>query len=126
MGNALKGETSFELDGVSYSLRYTIDALVKLEDELDAGTNEIFAMFKAGSSPRTKWVRAMFWAGLQDAHPDIDIKAAGEMMPRIPGGQAKVILLVAQSIERSFPQPKSGKSRPQNPGGPKSGTGRDS
>ena len=41
MTNPLKGEIEIELGGETYKCRLTIDSLVKIEDELDAGILEL-------------------------------------------------------------------------------------
>ena len=41
MTNPLKGEIEIELGGQTYKCRLTIDSLVKIEDELDAGILEL-------------------------------------------------------------------------------------
>lgn len=115
MGNSFKGEVSFEVDGKTYTLRYSTDALVQLEDKLDRGIVDISAeMMTWGKTPskmRLGLIRAVLWAGLQDHHPDIDIKAAGELITKA-GGLAAIANLVGEGMALAFPSPETKDARP--------------
>lgn len=115
MGNSFKGEVSFDVDGKSYRLRYSTDALVQLEEKLDRGivdiSGEMMTWGKTPSKMRLGLIRALLWAGLQDHHPDIDIKAAGELITKA-GGLAAIANLVGEGMALAFPAPEMKDARP--------------
>jgi hypothetical protein len=115
LSNPHKGELSFEADGKFYTLRFSTNAICELEDELDRGIVDIAAEMSswANDSKRIRlgFLRAVFWAGLRDAQPDIDIKAAGELILSA-GGIATVSGLIGTAFERAFPGPETKGSRP--------------
>jgi len=115
MANPHKGELTFEADGKTYTLQYSHDALVELEEQLDRGIFSIIREIERCSSNlelvRLGMVRAIFWAGLHEHHPDLDIKAAGELMTKA-GGLLKVLSLASEGLVRAFGAPETKGSRP--------------
>lgn len=83
MANPLKGEAAFTLGegkaAKAYTLAYNIDALVQLEDVLNDDIASIGRKFATGMR-RLGFVRAVLWAGLRTHHPELDLKAAGELL----------------------------------------------
>ena len=127
MANPHKGELTFEADGTTYTLHYTHDALVELEDQLDRGiisiVSELERWTKDPELVRLSMVRAIFWAGLHDHHPEIDIKAAGELITKA-GGLMVVLAMAGEGLGRAFGVPEMKGSRP--PKRAKNGIGKSS
>lgn len=127
MANPLKGEISFQADGKEYVLQYSNNALVELEDRLDRGivdiSDELVRWSKEPKNLRLGTIRAVFWAGLRQYHPEVDLIEAGELITRA-GGLLKAAELIGKAFERAFPAPET---KGRNPRKAKvNGTGMDS
>lgn len=125
MTNPHKGEVEIEVGEARYRLRFSIDAICHLEE----ATGMSFALLAVKlSNPATQsvsLVRQVLHAGLSEAHPEIDLKAAGELI--VPaGGVAAVMEKFNRAVELAFPEVKAAAAPP--PKGPRqrSGTGRPS
>ena len=127
MANPHRGEVSFDLDGQTYTLSFSANALCELEDLLNLGVNEITVRLSQSDKVRIKTVRAVFWAALTDHHPDITVKDAGVLLTRLT--VAKAIDLIAQAFSRAFPdqeakEAEASSPRPPLPDRVSDGTGR--
>lgn len=124
MANVHKGDVTLRAGERSYTLRFSIDALCVLEDA--CGGKGIVALSAELSDPSTLrlgLLRKVLWAGLRDHHPEIDEKAAGEIIPEA-GGLAVVMAAVNTAFELAFPPADAkpnGDARPPVPG--QDGTG---
>lgn len=124
MANPHKGEVAFEANGATYTLCFSIDALCSLEEATGKG---IIAISNELSDPERLslgMLRNVMWAGLRTYHPEIDVKAAGELI-KSAGGVPVMVELIAKGFALAFPEPESGNSaRPpiagQNGTGPRS------
>lgn len=95
LANPQRGETAFTAaDGADYVLRYDLNAVCALEDEL--GGAEAFQ--DAVAAPNTKTIRLLVWAGLQARHPDVDLKTAGALFATM----AEAAAVVSKAVEASF------------------------
>ncbi len=65
MANKERGEHSVVVDGQSYTLRPSFDALCELEHLVDRGIDEVFAEVRTG---RLSGLRSVIWCLLQDEH----------------------------------------------------------
>lgn len=115
MANPHKGEVAFEAGGRNYTLRFSADALCQLEDALGRGLidilNEIAGWFDAPEKIRFSFIRQVFWAGLRDAHPDIDVKQAGELL-LAAGGAIAGLGMINKGLAQAFPTPETKGARP--------------
>jgi hypothetical protein len=109
MTNPHKGEVEIIAGEQAYKLRYSIDALVALETEagkLDGlrrkGFHKIATELNDLDTVSISLARVVLWAGLRENHPEIDIKAAGEVM-LAAGGVVKVLEKVNEAFEAAFP-----------------------
>lgn len=116
MANPLKGEVGFESDGKQWKLVYNYNALCELEDLLGVGVNQINDLLSDTKKMKLSTVRAVFWAGLREHHPEIDIKQAGEM---IGGLKVPAIELVAKGLQLASPEPEVKGQDPREPGAEK-------
>lgn len=115
MANPHKGEVSFEVEGKQYVLSFSANALCEMEDVLNLGVSEIASRFEQVDKLRIKTVRAVFWAGLTDKHPDLTIKGAGDLIGKLT--LPKAIELIGEAFTLAFPAPEaSDDPRPRNPG----------
>lgn len=71
MANRVKGEAALG----DYTLVFDINAMCLLEEETGLKTGELLAKMQEGIG--ISELRSFIWAGLQDRHPEITIKAAG-------------------------------------------------
>jgi hypothetical protein len=96
----IRGEFAFEADGRSYTLVYSVNALIALEEALGCPMPEFAARFGA-KQIGLKEFRAAFRAGLTDHHPDVDDLAAGRIMDAL--GVDRTAALVAEAFGAAFP-----------------------
>lgn len=129
MANPHKGEVAFDADGKTYTLRFSSNAICELEERLDKSFTKIGAELQAAvetdpASIRFGTLRAIFWAGLQDHHPDIDLAAAGDVMIAA-GGAVQAMALIGGAFVAAFPAREGGAGNPPKGAGKrKAGTGR--
>lgn len=121
MANRVKGEISFEAEGKTWTLVFSVNALC----ELEAATGKTVAAIaaEAGDPERMSLglLRSMVWAGLTDRHGgEVDVKRAGALMTAI-GAQA-VGEKVGEAFSLAFPATKGGEPDPRT--GAKAGTGK--
>lgn len=100
MANGVKGEVGFAVDGANYVLRFGVNTLIELEDDLGQEVDEIIAVIKSG--PGLKVWRKLFWFGLHERHPDVTEAAAGALMDDCGGVNAASALVVA-AFAKAFP-----------------------
>ncbi len=119
--NPHKGEVELKAGDRVYVLRFSIDAICQLE----ATTGKPFAVTALEMTDPTKasmtLVRTLLHAGLQERHPDLGLKEAGEVIIAA-GGMTVVTTKVFEAFALAFPQPEaSGTPRPTKG---RAGTGR--
>ena len=110
MANPHRGEVGFQYGGRDYKLRFSTNALCELEDLLGVGVNAISQQLGGVDTLRMKTVRAVFWAGLLDNHPQITILQAGEMLGEL--GLTTGLKLVGDAFALAFPDPEETSSVP--------------
>lgn len=107
MANKERGQVEFKSDDKTFLLTFTNNAICDAEGVLDKSIVEIVQMIEKG---RITAVRAVFWAGLHENHPEIDLKQAGSMMTgRLPE--------VTDAISKAFQlsQPEASDESPPKP-----------
>jgi hypothetical protein len=128
VSNPIKGETSFTVEGKTYTLKYSAEGLISLEERLDRGILDILEEMEGwAESPgkaRLSFLRTVFWAGLQESHPEvlpsgernpdgIDEKKAGQLMLDA-GGLGGGLALVFAAMASAFPKAETKGARPPN------------
>lgn len=131
MGNPVKGEVAFTVEGVEYILVFDINALCILEDRLNLPVMEIGQRFSDPSTLRLSFLREVFRAGLLTHHDEMSPEAAGALLMGV--GLEGAATLIAKAFFAAFDQGKKGgaRQRPQKPaetpavgtGGPSIGDG---
>lgn len=110
MANPHRGEVSFEADGATYTLRYSANSLCELEESLGRGvieiTRELASWKDSPEKIRFGLIRAVFWAGLREHHPELDLKAAGELI-LAAGGAVEAMVKIGEAFGQAFPSPQN-------------------
>jgi hypothetical protein len=107
MDNPKRGEYSFEADGKEYTLQYSNESLIKLEEDLDKGIVRILREVESWKDPeniRLGLVRSLLWAGLIGRHPETTKEQAAELISKA-GGVVSVIGFVGEALQRAFSAP---------------------
>jgi hypothetical protein len=107
MTNAVKGGVQFDANGARYTLIYSTNALCILEDTMQLSVNSVLALMSDPGKARVNDVRTLFWAGLQDHHPDLDQKSVGRIMDAV-GGLMGTLDLMLKAVTMAFPQAAKG------------------
>lgn len=113
MVNSLKGEIALPVGESTYIIRYSVDAICSLEDRIGKGFPAIAADLQNPDKVTISLVRQLLHAGLAEAHPELSLKDAGNLI--VPaGGLVNVLEKVSQAILVAFPQAEaSGTRRPR-------------
>ena len=101
MSNRQKGELPFTVDGKSYTLHFSVNALCALES---ATGLKVMAISEAMSDPAQIsmiTMRSLFRSGLSDHHPELSDIDAGKIMTAL--GQAQAMDLVSIAFSLAFP-----------------------
>lgn len=82
MGNPLRGETSFEVDGKTFQVKFDWNAAAEYED---AAGEPISGLLGDLANDRTsaKSMRAMLWAGLRAHHAELTIQDVGRLIDKL-------------------------------------------
>lgn len=123
MANPHKGEVELKVGEQSYTLRFSIDAICRLEASVGKGVPLLMEEMSNAKTLTLAAVREVLHAGLHEHHPDIDLKAAGEFILS-GGGMAVVMMKINEALQTAFPQAEAAES-PRPPKAPRPvGTGR--
>lgn len=115
MANPHRGEVAFSTeDGATYTLKFSVDALCALEEAVGKGIVAISIELSDPEKLSMGLLRKVLWAGLRHHHPDVDVKAAGELIVGT-GGIEGVIPVISEALEAAF-QKGDKKRSPQKPG----------
>lgn len=122
MTNGVKGEVSLAAGGETYTLQFSVNGLVALEDALGVGVTAIGAQLQA---PTIRVLRTLVWAALQEHHPEVDERQAGAIIDAA-GGLPIVAPKILKAFRLAFPEAAKGTANPPKPpakGRAKAGTG---
>lgn len=103
MANPIRGEVDVKVGEDNFTLVFTINAIVELEEKLGKPISEIAGGM--GANVSFSLLRTLFWAGLQDRH-GLSETEAGALMQEI--GFVKASELVTQAFGRAFPEAQRG------------------
>ncbi len=78
MANKIKGEVELEHEGKTYALVLDFNALAEFEAEADV-ENALVVLAKPNALGASR-MRALFWAGLKQRHPEITRQEAGRLL----------------------------------------------
>lgn len=105
------GPVEFQAAGATYQLRYSIDAICRLEAATGLTFPAIAVQLGQASKVSVSLMRHVLHAGLFDHHPELDLRAAGELIATA-GGIAPLMKKVDQAIALAFPSEASGTPNP--------------
>jgi len=85
MANPHRGETEIEVGGERFTLAFSWNAMVEVEELLgvESLTEEIGKMTE-DHPPGFKTLRALFWGSLRKHHSKVSITSAGDLLDGVP------------------------------------------
>ncbi len=109
---AALGEVTFEADGRAWRLRFGVNALCRLEANVeDPAEIERLVGDRDGEAPQLSTVRAAVWAGLFDHHPEITFDDAGALIDHV--GLQAMGSKIGQAIVVGLPKRRPGANPPK-------------
>lgn len=114
MANPHKGEVELKAGDETYILRYSIDAICALEKRMGKSFPVIAGDMNDPEKFTVGLVREVLYAGLEENHPELSLKDAGELIIAA-GGLVGVMQVVSEGFAAAFPKTEaSGTPRPTN------------
>jgi Phage tail tube protein, GTA-gp10 len=109
MSNTVRGKIDFEVGGSSYSLHFTANGMCELEDAAGCSAMAFLKRLEASAADDLSFgdVRLLFWAGLQEHHPELTVRDAGALMTSV-GGIGGAMELAGRAVAESMPKPDDG------------------
>jgi hypothetical protein len=101
MANPARGEITFEAQGKTWTLVYTVNAICDLEEQTGQSIAELGAML-SGAKPMTG-MRALFWGGLRKHHPEVTLEGAGDLVQDI--GSKEAVRLFSEALNTEADDP---------------------
>lgn len=74
-----EGEATFDFGGKTWTLRLDFNAMADFEEQTGKGFLLTLEAMGTGAASAND-IRALFWAMLQDHHPELTIREAGRMV----------------------------------------------
>ena len=101
MANPFRGEASFDIEGKAFRVRFSWNAAAEYEEAAGKALSDaLLDIAREKLSARS--LRAMLWAGLQEHHPDVTLRQAGEMIDAMGRAEAQRVMGVA--LRYFFPE----------------------
>lgn len=97
MTNPHRGQATFTVDGKTYTMRGSIDAICALESISGKGMIAIIRELSDPELMSLSLTRQVLWAMLQEHHPEMTLQDAGELIPAAGGLKA-----ITKSIEEAL------------------------
>ncbi|MEO1067397.1 MAG: GTA-gp10 family protein [Pseudomonadota bacterium] len=101
MANKEKGEIVIDASDAAFTLRFSANALCDLEAEVGASAVALANELSDEDNISITTLRAMFWAGLRDSHPDISVDDAGRIMTEL--GITEASAKIGEAFVAAFP-----------------------
>lgn len=108
--NPHRGSVEFEIEGKTYTLRYSINAICVLEERAGRTLLQLAEDLKDITTLRMATIRDVLYAGLIEHHPEITVAAAGELIIAA-GGAIKVVAKFSDAMAAAYPAPEAKESR---------------
>lgn len=102
MANRQRGEVSIEADDKTYVMRFGANELCNLEDQFNAGVNEVLKLLSDESNVRIKTIVTFVWCGLGGASK-LSFEQAGEIVTAV--GIKAIMEKVGDAMKLAFPAP---------------------
>lgn len=100
MANPHRGQVPLVAGDTTYTLCLSTNALCELEDITGETVTQVTEKLN-GAGASMKLIRALVWAGLQDHHPDVDVKAAGKIISQ--AGMVACMEAIGKAFELALP-----------------------
>ena len=100
MANPNRGEVALVIDGATYTLLYSVNALCNLEDRMGKPINEILATL--GESTGLKSLRTLLHCGLSQRHPEVTELIAGDLLSF--GNSQAITAKIGDALALAFPK----------------------
>ncbi len=107
MANRQNGEVSIEIDGKSYTMALTLDAMVAVEDLFSTAQKSVTFQEVTEGADRgsAKHLRGLLWASLVTHHPDLDVKDVSALVQKA-GGLAVFTMKLMELAKSTIADPK--------------------
>lgn len=105
MANKDRGEVTLQAGGVTHKIRFTVNSLCNLEDELQMPITEIGAKLGSAKQVRLGLLRTILKHGMIE-QPTTE--QAGEIIGA--AGLPAVLTAISAGIAQAFPEPEAGKA----------------
>lgn len=118
MANPHRGEVAIEVEGESYTLRYTVNAVARVENSFGGMPwHKVIGKVFDVENALTEDLIRLFRGGLWHHHRDLTEEDAGDLMESM--GMAETAKVVIQALGLATPEPKEGNKtvRPRKAGG---------
>lgn len=129
MANSQQGKVPIEIDGKTYTLSLSIDAMCQIEDAESAGGPRVSFqdVIQRVNHGEIRAARRLFWGALRDFHEDVTLKDAGALLTHV--GMSAVTHQLTAVLGATTPDKEDVQAtgaRPPKAPGRKAGTGRNS
>lgn len=101
MANKIKGEVALSYEGAAYTLVLDFNALAEFEDAIG---EKAMPILQDPNGMGIKHMRALFWAGLKQRHPELTIEDAGRIL-------SENFDKLGEALTASFPDAEEGKRK---------------
>jgi hypothetical protein len=103
MANPVRGQVALTVEGQSYRMQLSFNALAVLKRQTGLGIQGLIRTFREqGDDVDPDLLIALVWASLQDHHPDVTIEKAASLYP--DGGLEEIIEKVQEMFAVAFPK----------------------
>lgn len=121
MSNRFKGEVSLPIAGETYTLVFTINTLIEIEESWGKDVKDIGELIS--EEPKLSDLRKLFHFGLKEFHPEVDERGAGNLMSNLGVLAASTALARAFAAAFNGSEVSEGAALPPDNAAPADGTG---
>jgi len=100
MANVAKDEVSLVAGGKSYTLCFSLNAIIEIQEAAGEDINAVLVRV-ISAEPDYPTMRLLLWGLLVDHHPEITVKEAGRIVP--DGGLATLGAKLGEAVRRAIP-----------------------
>lgn len=104
MANKTRGRFPVEIDGKTWVLQFTANAIAELEDATAKPIGDFLADLPKGG---VRAMRTLMWAGLLHHQPGLTQAQTGDLIDAMGGFQA-AMAVVTEAVQAAFPDPAGG------------------
>lgn len=108
MGNAVKGIVDITVGEKTYKLQYSANGMCELESVAGCSAMKFLKTLQDNAKEDLSFgdVRLLFWAGLQEHHPQMTVRDAGKLITDM-GGIAFAMQKAGEAVGLSMPDPQA-------------------